>query len=539
MPFTLPAKRYTSSQLIVSAAIFFVLVHNKVFFAQLLQIYFIDSGHFSFLLSIPIVFIGVVTIFLTLVCHRFTLKPVLIFLVLLAAFTSYFTNTYNVVIDEQLIHNVLHTDRAETFDLMSIKLLAYLVLLGLLPALIVYKVSVRIRSFRAEMLAHLRLLIVSAATVVSLLLIFGGQYAVLFREHKTLRYYTNPTYVIYSAGQYLHGLVTENPAKLQMIAKDAQITALDADRELIVFVVGETARADRFSLNGYYRDTNPRLQYEKVISYTNFWSCGTSTAVSVPCMFSVYNRSNYTKAKANATENVLDIVQRAGVNVLWLDNNSDSKGVAERIHYESYKSSDNNPVCDIECRDEGMLEGLQSYIDEHPVGDIFIVLHQMGSHGPAYYKRYPEQFEKYKPTCKTNQLETCTAAALNNTYDNIILYTDYFLAKVIALLKANQAVFESALFYVSDHGESLGENGVYLHGMPYVIAPRAQKQVPVMLWFSDSFKLANGQFDALQNSRNQAYSHDNIFHTILGLLEVETEVYDSNMDIVRLALTHQ
>ena len=285
-------------------------------------------------------------------------------------------------------------------------------------------------------------------------------------------------------------------------------------------------------MNGYDKKTNPYLEQENVISFDNMWACGTSTAYSVPCMFSIYGRSDFSKSKAQSTENILDILQRVGVNVIWLDNNSDSKGVADRIPYQSFKSSKNNPVCDIECRDEGMLTNLQTYIDSHLTGDIFIVLHQMGNHGPSYYKRYPKQFETFNPVCNSNQLEQCTQEEISNTYDNAIVYTDYFLSKAIQLLKGNASKFESALVYVSDHGESLGENNLYLHGLPYMIAPDTQIHVPIIMWFSDSFDKEDVNIEQLKKQKHQKLSHDNLFHTILGLMEIKSSVYDKKMDIV-------
>jgi len=295
-------------------------------------------------------------------------------------------------------------------------------------------------------------------------------------------------------------------------------------------VVGETARADRFSLNGYQRETNPLLKKEQLVSFSNFWSCGTSTAVSVPCMFSNINASDYKKENVKSTENIVDVLQHAGVNVLWLDNNSDSKGVALRVPYQSYKSPEINTVCDPECRDIGMLKNIQGYIEEHPQGDIFIVLHQMGNHGPAYYKRYPAEFEKFTPVCKTNQLEDCSKEELNNAYDNAILYTDYFLSEVIGLLKENVENFETAMFYVSDHGESLGENGLYLHGLPRFIAPDTQTHVPAIIWFDDGFYGLDMKL--LARKTDNKYNHDNVFHTILGFMEIESATYDKKMNII-------
>lgn len=289
--------------------------------------------------------------------------------------------------------------------------------------------------------------------------------------------------------------------------------------------------ADHFSLNGYARKTNPYLEKEKLISFENVWSCGTSTALSVPCLFSIYNRNNYTKIKAESTENILDVLQRSGVNVLWLDNNSSSKGVAERIQYESYKTSDKNAICETECRDEGMLLNLQQYIDDHPSSDIFIVLHQMGNHGPAYYKRYPSEFEQFTLVCKSNQLEQCSSEEITNAYDNALLYTDYFLSKTISFLKERKNNFKASMMYISDHGESLGENGFYLHGLPYLFAPDNQKHVPLLMWFSeDEGSVTSANLE--DNITLSEFSHDNVFHTVLGLLDVNTSIYEANMYIL-------
>ncbi len=282
-----------------------------------------------------------------------------------------------------------------------------------------------------------------------------------------------------------------------------------AHRELFILVIGETARADRFSLNGYERDTNPRLRAANAINFTNFWACGTSTAISVPCIFSFLGADKFDTKTAAAQENLLDVLQRAGASVLWLDNNSDSKDVALRVPYQSYKSPAVNPLCNPECRDVGMLSALQQHIDAHPKGDIFIVLHQMGNHGPAYYKRYPPEFEKFKPACQSADLSQCSREEIGNAYDNAILYTDFFLGEVIALLKKNDDKFETGMLYVSDHGESLGENGVYLHGLPNAIAPDAQLHVPAVMWLGRGFR-DEVDIPALMQKRGTRYTHDNI-----------------------------
>jgi lipid A ethanolaminephosphotransferase len=272
------------------------------------------------------------------------------------------------------------------------------------------------------------------------------------------------------------------------------------------------------------------LEKEDIINFPEMYSCGTSTAVSVPCMFSVLERENYSDSLAKSTENVLDVLARAGVQILWRDNNSSSKGVADRVRYEDFRTPNRNPECAGECRDVGMLTGLQEFIDGQK-GDILIVLHQMGNHGPAYSKRYPEAFEVFTPVCVNNQIEACSNEEISNAYDNAVLYTDHFLAQVIRLLKENDRMFQTSLIYMSDHGESLGEGGLYLHGMPYFIAPKEQKHVAALMWFGPSTKNSI-HTETLQQVAGHSFSHDNLFHTLLGLMKVKTSVSAAEKDIL-------
>lgn len=293
-------------------------------------------------------------------------------------------------------------------------------------------------------------------------------------------------------------------------------------------VVGEAARADHFSLNGYERETNPLLKKEEIIDFSHMYSCGTTTAISVPCMFSIYDRNDYDTQKGLHTENVLDVLSHAGVEVIWRDNNSNSKGVADRVQYENYRTAENNTICDDECRDEGMLVGLEQRIEASDK-DMIIVLHQMGEHGPAYYKRYPKAFERFTPTCQTNQLEACSQEEIANAYDNALLYTDYFLSQTIQLLKKYEESMDTAMFYMADHGESLGEGGFYLHGLPYFIAPDTQRHVGSLLWLGKDFPVDK---EKISNAASNKFSQDNLFSTLLGLFDVQTEVYKKEMDML-------
>ncbi len=525
-------KQITSNKLIILVSIFLIVFSNFAFFSNTFKAFPPNQENIWFLLSLALFYGCVNIVFFSLICFRYTIKPVLIFVLLTSSVAAYFMDSYNVILNGEMLDNVLNTNPAEAFDLISTKLVVYLVLLGIVPAFLVYKVSLVKQGLRQALVFRLSTIALSICIAVSGVFIFGDFYASFVRKYKPLRFYANPIYYLYAAIKYPIEKASYTNVPPKALGEDAKIPEADTDRELIILVVGESARADHFSLNGYPKKTNPLLEQETLYSFSNTWACGTSTGVSVPCMFSIYDHDHYLNGKANAVENMLDVLQHAGVNILWRDNNSDSKGVAERVNFADYKTPETNPICDIECRDEGMLVDLQDYIDQHPKGDILIILHQMGNHGPAYYKRYPKGFERFTPACNTNQLEDCSNAEINNAYDNAILYTDHFLAKTIALLKQNDEQFEAAMFYISDHGESLGENNMYLHGLPDMLAPEAQTHVPMIMWFGKDFDTDEIDLAALSGKTGNRYTHDNLFHTILGLFEVETAIYDQKLDMI-------
>ena len=531
MRLRLTAQGLTSNTLIVLVAVFLAVFGNLSFFGKVLNAYPLGAGNAPELASLGAMLVATSILLLALTCFRRTTKPVLIVVLLLSSLAASFMDSYGVVINDDMLQNAVQTNMAEAADMLNFRLLAYLVMLGVIPAILIARLPLRWRGIRVEAIARGKLLAVVVLFMVGTTLAFGGFYASFLREHKSLRSFANPGYFIYSAVKYSTGtLAVKGRQALIAVGADAIIPAGDVDRELFILVIGETARADRFSLNGYARDTNPQLRRADAISFSNFRACGTSTAVSVPCMFSLIGMDKFDTKKGAAQENLLDVLTHAGVNVLWLDNNSDSKDVALRVPYQSYKSPDVNPVCDPECRDVGMLSALQKHIDAHPKGDIFIVLHQMGNHGPAYFKRYPPEFEKFKPACQSADLSQCSREEIGNAYDNAILYTDFFLGKVIDLLKDNDSKFETALLYVSDHGESLGEGGVYLHGLPPAIAPDAQLHVPAIMWLGSGF--SDVDFPALRRKRDTRFTHDNLAHTVLGAMEVGTSIYRPELDIL-------
>ncbi|MEJ2534210.1 MAG: phosphoethanolamine--lipid A transferase [Gammaproteobacteria bacterium] len=519
-------------RLVLGAAVFLAVAANGAFFRNVLGTYGQSGTALLQTVSLGLVLLCALVLLLTLVSARRVLKPALIVLFFVSAATAYFMDTWNVIVDQDMLQNVAETNSAEAADLITARLGVYLLLLGLLPSALVWRLRLRPQPLRAAIRARLLVTGSALAGIVVLVALSTAFYASFAREHKELRYYTNPLTPVYAAWKFARTRLERSDAgPLTPLGRDAHISGADPDRELVILVVGETARADRFSLNGYGRETNPKLRSRDVISFTRVTACGTATETAVPCMFARERQDDFDRAASRTTENALDVLAHAGVNILWRDNNSDSKGVADRIAYEDFRDPQHNPSCDAECRDEGLLAGLDSYIETHPSGDILIVLHQMGSHGPAYHKRYPPRFRVFEPTCDTAQLDQCTSEEIDNSYDNTIVYTDYFLSRAIDLLRRYDAEFDTVMLYVGDHGESLGEHGVYLHGLPYWIAPEAQVHVPMVLWLGKHYDDADAE--ALRAIRDTPMSHDNLFHTLLGVFEVESAVYDDSLDILQ------
>jgi lipid A ethanolaminephosphotransferase len=465
-------------------------------------------------------------------------------LLLCSAGAAYFMDSYGIAIDAVMVQNIFETNTGESSALLSIRLLSYMLVLGVLPSVLVWRAPVVYELFLRGLVTKIIVCVLCTVTIAVAVGAFYSTYAPVFREEDKLTHFINPTSYLYAVGRHIsRGVFVKQKTVIETIGEDSKPGAKLAERpqkSLVVFVVGETARADHFSLNGYGRNTNPELQKQDVINYTDVHSCGTSTAVSVPCMFSKFGREKFSYSKGKTYENVLDMLQRAGVSVFWRDNNSDCKGTCLRIPNDEVSKRKNSKFCnDIRCLDEVMLEDLQSYVDSLP-DNAMIVLHSDGSHGPEYYERYPEALEHFTPVCRTNQLSSCSNEELINVYDNTILYTDHFLSQVIEFLKRNESQRDTAMIYVSDHGESLGEDGLYLHAAPYSIAPESQTHVPMLAWFSPNAYTHWGiDQECLRGTQEDALSHDNLFHSLLGLFEVQTTEYKPSLDMFNKCREHQ
>jgi lipid A ethanolaminephosphotransferase len=494
----------------------------------------------------PASWLFVVACFLALVALQFALiaplagrwlvRPLLTVLVIGSAAASYYMRTFAVILDPTMLQNVLRTDAHEARDLLTPGLFAWVAAWSVLPLAFIWLV-------RLQRLPVLRAVFTRAVTVAAAILLavvcllpISRDITSFMRNQRQARYLITPA-------NYLYGMAVNTFASAQDAREPRQRVGADAHllraalREptprVLVLVLGETARAANFSLLGYARETNPELRKLGVTAFSHVTSCGTSTEVSVPCMFSPYGRADYDEHRIRNSETLLDVLTRAGYRVRWIDNQSGCKGVCNGagIGYEKIDPKSAPDLCsDGECHDEVLARRLQTEIaGVH--GNTVFVLHMMGNHGPAYFRRYPAAYRHFVPDCATAELRECTREEVVNAYDNAITYTDHVLARVIAVLDAESPRLDSAMLYVSDHGESLGEKGLYLHGIPYAIAPEQQIHVPMILWMSRTMMAGDVSGRCVHAKADAVWSHDNLFHSVLGLLDVATSAYREDRDL--------
>lgn len=526
--------------LILLASVWLAVFGNVALWRSLTQLPDLKGWHgLLFGAAFVLIIASATTALLSLLAWRWTLKPAISLLLLLAAFATYYMLMYGIVVDTPMVTNVFQTDAREARDQLSWRLGVTVLFLAVLPMIWLWRQPMTHASLSKQVMRNVLLCVAALAVTFGTTQLVFQDFASLMRNHTQLRYQINPLNSVYALLD-LTVVPSDQPSgPLQPLGVDAHITPRTGAAQhppLLLFVLGETARSANFSLNGYARLTNPLLAKENVTSFTQVASCGTSTAESVPCMFSHLGREGYAK-RSHDFENWLDVLQRAGYAVLWMDNQSGCKGQCDRIPNLNTSELKLPDQCeDGECRDTVMLTQLDKELAKLPserrARGTVVVMHQMGSHGPAYFKRTPAAFKPFVPECTDTSLSQCNQAQVVNAYDNTLVFTDYFLSRAIGWLKDKEKTAATALFYVADHGESLGENNLYLHGLPYAMAPAEQKQVPLITWLSPTFETQSRiKTSCLQKQRDRALSHDHLFHSVLGLMAVKTEVYQPTLDL--------
>lgn len=492
-----------------------------------------DAASGLFFLAIPIVFFLVTYAFFGLLVWPYMAKPLLAIILVASAVANYFMYNLNVLIDLDMLRNVFATNPGEAAEMITPSGMVWTLLMGVLPAALLSRLTITYARPLREVAFRALTIVIALALAGGLGLAFYKEAFSHARNDKRIEKILSPSNYITAIVRYVKKR-TMTRREFQIIDEAPnRIPDEDSDVTVIVLMIGETARAMNFSLNGYERETNPRLAREDVISFKNVASSGTATAFSLPCMFSHLPRTEFTIEKGESSENLLDVLQKAGYDILWFENDGGSKGVSNRVPTIDLQKTGNPAFRNGDTfYDEVLLDGLEDRLRTLK-RDTILVLHMMGSHGPSYYRRYPDAFRVFTPTCDTAEIQGRPREEIVNTYDNTILYTDHVIAETIGILK-RLPQHESCLLYVSDHGESLGENGLYLHGFPYSIAPREQAHVPMILWMSELMRNEDHiDFEKLRVADGMELSHDNLFHSILGLGEIESELYDPAQDFFR------
>ena len=526
------ARRPILSPFLLNAlvATYLLLICNQTFWGHLFRIF---EGR----TVTALVFAGAVWALMLLVVSvlavRRAQKPVLVALLMIAAVTSYYVDVLGVVVDREMIQNAMTTTFAESKHLVTLHFLTHVFLYGAIPAALVLWTRIR----RAPVLRGLAgvgvVAVLSAALLVGLLFTNLKAYSTVLRADKELMGSVQPLAPMGAALRYAKMMVKSVQIVVQPTGRDAApgpYLARAGKPVLMVIVAGETGRAQNWSLGGYGRDTNPDLAQRDILYYPDVTSCGTATATSLPCMFSPLTRADYSYEGGLGNENLLDVLVHAGFDVEWWDNNTGDKDIADRVVSRTMQPKDGPEFCFPECIDGVFLKDLQQKADTITKNTV-IVLHQIGSHGPSYWLRYPPERAPFQPACQTPELTECSTEEIVNAYDNTIAYTDHFLAQVIDLLDASDRVIP-AMYYVSDHGESLGEGGLYLHGTPWFMAPEYQIRVPMVIWMSQRFRNSLAlDAECLAAGATEPVSHDNLFSTVLGMLDVTTTAKDATLDL--------
>lgn len=526
---------------LLCAALYVALAGNGAFWSAALAGRDLADGR-AWALAAALLALLVAGAFLPLaaVATRRTAKPAVALLLVTAAAAGYFVDRYGVYLDPDMLRNALRTDWGEAGELLTPALALHLLVWCGPPLFLLARVELRRPPALRALAVRVGWTLALLATTGGLLFAAYQDLASLLRNQRELRYLAIPGNYLYSGVRMLAGEARQAGAAAprRPVGEDAVLGPGWAQRTrpaLFVLVVGETARAANWQLSGYQRPTTPQLAARgDVIDFGRVSACGTNTEVSLPCMFSAVGRRDYDERRIRGSEGLLHVLARAGFAVRWRDNQSGCKGVCDGLGEERMAAVDAvraAGLCDGErCLDEALLSGLDSVVED-AAGNLVFVLHMLGNHGPAYFRRYPEAFRQFTPDCRDTDLARCSREEIVNAYDNALRYTDHVLARAIEFLEARAATHDTALLYVSDHGESLGENGLFLHGVPYAIAPRQQTEVPMALWLSPSFA-ANFGVDAacLRERASRPTAHDHLFHSLLGLLDVRTTVYDAGWD---------
>lgn len=472
-------------------------------------------------------------IFLLLFSYRVLIKPLFVLLFLTCSLANYASFAYKIIFDGSMISTILETNPAEASSYLSVSSIACFIILGVIPSVMLLKLKIYYPSLGISLVQRTGAIAAALAAAALCIFPFYQQYSFIGRANRNLNREILPMSYLYSAANHVKSRYFDAAAPYVAMGEDLKLVGKTDKPKLLFLVIGETARAQSYEASGYGRPTNQYTQREKTIDFANVSSCGTATSHSVPCMFSNLTREGFSEKLAENREGILDLLKKAGINITWLDNDAGCKGVCDRVRSIQISPVDSRYCNGQTCRDEVFVDYAKS-LTENLTGDTIIVFHLIGSHGPRYYERYPKRFRLFTPDCNRPDVENCTLEEVRNAYDNTIAYTDYVIYTLIEdVLEKHLDDAYPMLLYISDHGESTGESGIFLHAMPYDIAPKEQTRVPMQLWMP---KVTAGALNLnreclVYKARNESLSHDNFFHSLMSLMQVTSAEHQPKLDI--------
>ncbi|BBS87959.1 MULTISPECIES: phosphoethanolamine transferase [Aeromonas] len=519
----------------------FALVFNWPIFLHFYRILTaLEHVKAGFALSIPLVLIAALNAVFLPFTFRYLLKPFFILLIMTASLVSYAMLKYGIIFDVGMVQNILETNSGEATSYLNASVVLWFLLTAVLPVLGLLWIKVEYPTPWYKGLGlRLGSIALSLLFLVGVAALYYQDYASVGRNNHSIVKEIVPSNYVRGLYRYARDILFATPVPYEPIGTDARVVAKSDKPTLMFLVVGETARSQNYSLNGYQKETNGFTMKEPdLVSFRDVRSCGTATAVSVPCMFSNLTRREYDETLAKSRDGLLEVLQHAGVSVLWKENDGGCKGVCNHVPTLEIEPKTFPEYCEGDsCYDEVLLQGLDQQIAgmKGKQGSKLVAFHLMGSHGPTYYRRYPAADRVFLPDCPRSDIENCSNEELVNTYDNTIRYTDKVLSQLIDKLKTLESQYNVGLVYLSDHGESLGAMGLYLHGTPYKFAPDDQTRVPLLTWFSPQLQ-RDRQLDQdclRQEAGSKRFSHDNLFHSMLGIMDVQTQAYDGKLDLFK------
>ena len=492
-----------------------LLCYNLPFFQYVANNSNENVGGKIFLLASLVVIMLVLNFMMTylvMFLMRMVGRILLAILSMINATAVYFIITYSVMMDQTTIENVFNTRYSEASGFFSWSLWLFIAVFGVLPALWCLLQPVVIG--KAKKLAIYCGASLAVVLVVALANI--GQTLWISQHDTELGGLLQPWSYLVNTVRMISSQHDEQAEEIKL--PDGKIT--DNEKAVVVLVIGESARKANFQLYGYQRNTNPLLSKQDGLKVYEATSCATYTTAGSKAILEPKNTDDLYELLPN-------YAFRTGVDVAWRTSNWGEPP----IHIDEYvtddKLAEHYPDAEEKDYDGILFHGLRERIESSQKDKVLIVLHTSTSHGPKYADKYPKKFEVFKPVAKNVEEGEKNIGMLVNAYDNTILYTDFLLDGLINTLRA-MTDWKSAMIFISDHGESLGENKMFMHGMPMRLAPKEQYEIPFLVWTSEGYRdyKPEGELPAVLE---QHY----IFHSVLNLLSIESPAYDKEFDLYK------